>query len=357
MLVEDLARVFSLILEDYNQFKIDDLFNVTQAALQSRSNVQNYNVHATNVGKMATDLIHNSRYANLPRRHKDLFEASKFASASPERLGNMFLAALHNDPQRAISSGELNGDKDAYNNARSAMNAFLGACGQVNIGPMIKDGNKAHFQLSFSESNYEKKMEATANILKRWSNAFNLISRYSMGKIEPIEIEYVGTTDLTLWLSTSFLLIPVVLTYYNQIIESVDRTIKVLTAINVMKAVGHAPAGAPDSTKIIESNVSAIVDSFIKSVPAEIEKRQQEELIGGIRVSSSLLVEDVLNGARIHVEYSKDIVPVDKSKYQTYNEDKIRELLTQKAELELRIADYSGREKVLLPPKDEESSP
>jgi hypothetical protein len=174
--VEDLARVFSLVLKDYDQFKIDHLFGVTQAALQARNNAANYNTHAINVRDTAMELIQQSRYASLPRRLKDLFEASAFASASPERLGKMFLAALPNDPQRAISSGELNGDLDTYRSARGTMNAFLGACETVNIRPMEPDGSKAHFQLSFTEINYEKKMEATAAILKRWSTAFNLLS-------------------------------------------------------------------------------------------------------------------------------------------------------------------------------------
>jgi hypothetical protein len=297
-------------------------------------------------------LIQRSNYASLPQRWKYLFEASRFAPASPERLGKMLLAALPADPQRAISSGELNGDVDAYRSARNTMNMFLAACSNVNIRPMEPDASKAHFQLSFSELNYEKSMESTANILKRWSTAFSLISRYSMGRIDPIEIEYVGTTDLTVWLSTSFSLLPTILEYYHQILEAVDRTIKILTALNIMKDAGHTPQGAPDTTQISEGNVSAIVAAFIKNVSAGAEMEQREELTAGIKVSSKLIVEDVLKGARIHVEYSRDVVPIDKDRYPNYNEGQVKELLAQNAALELKIAEYSGKERVLLPSND-----
>jgi hypothetical protein len=109
MLVEDLARVFG----------------VAQAALQARTgDVTNYNTHANTVRAGASELIRGSRYASLPQKWKDLFEASRFAPASPERLGKMLLAALPADPQRAISSAELNGDSDTYRSARNAMNTF-----------------------------------------------------------------------------------------------------------------------------------------------------------------------------------------------------------------------------------------
>ena len=89
------------------------MFNIAQAALQNRSgNVQNYNVHANNVRGRASELLRESNYAAFPQRWKDLFEASRFAPASPERLGKLFLTALPADPQRAIPSSELNGDKD-----------------------------------------------------------------------------------------------------------------------------------------------------------------------------------------------------------------------------------------------------
>jgi hypothetical protein len=218
MLVEDLARAFSLVLQDYERFKIDDMFNIAQAALQNRSgNVQNYNVHANNVRGRASELLRESNYAAFPQRWKDLFEASRFAPASPERLGKLFLTALPADPQRAIPSSELNGDKDTYHNSRGSMNAFLGACSQVGIGPMVPDVSRAHFQLSFSELNYKKNMDATANILKHWSTAFSVLSRYALGRVEAIEIEYVGTTDLTFWLSTKYALVPAILIFYNQI--------------------------------------------------------------------------------------------------------------------------------------------
>lgn len=135
MLVEDLARAFYLVLQDYERFKIDNLFVAAQAALAARTgNAANYNTHADTVRRGAMDLTQQSNYAYFPQRWKDLFEASRFASASPERLGKMLLAALPGDPQRAISSGELNGDMDTYKNARNTMNAFLGACSTVNIG-------------------------------------------------------------------------------------------------------------------------------------------------------------------------------------------------------------------------------
>jgi hypothetical protein len=246
MLVEDLARVFASVLEDYTQFKIDDLFNITQAALQARNNSPNYNTHADNVRQIATDLIQNSRYVRLPRRHRDLFESSKFAPASPERLGNMFLAALPGDPQRAISSGELNGDKDQYHNARGSMNAFLSACSQVNIVPMLQSASKAHLQLSFSELNFKRDMEETGELLKRWNKAF------AIGRIELIEIEFVGTTDLTFWLSTGFDLLPVILIYYGQILDAVDRTIKTLNALSNLRDAGHVEATMPTDTEVID---------------------------------------------------------------------------------------------------------
>jgi hypothetical protein len=60
-------------------------------------------------------------------------------------------------------------------------------------------------------------MDATANILKHWSTAFSVLSRYALGRVEAIEIEYVGTTDLTFWLSTKYALVPAILIFYNQI--------------------------------------------------------------------------------------------------------------------------------------------
>jgi hypothetical protein len=352
MLVEDLARVFAIVLEDYTQFKIDDLFNITQAALQARNNSPNYNIHAANVRQVATDLIQNSRYVRLPRRHRDLFESSKFAPASPERLGNMFLAALPGDPQRAISSGELNGDKDQYHNARGSVDSFLSACSQVNIVPMIQSANKAHFQLSFSELNFKRNMEETGELLKRWNKAFELISRYSIGRVESIEIEYVGTTDLTFWLSTGFDLLPVILIYYSQILDAVDRTIKTLNALSNLRDAGHVEAEMPTDTEVIENNAAKIVEAFVKNVSAGAEAPQQEELTGGINVSSKLLIEDVLKGTRLHVEYRREVVLTDKIKPTKYTEDQIKLLLAKNTEMELKISEYSGKERVLLPGKE-----
>jgi hypothetical protein len=352
MLVEDLARAFHLVLQDYDRFKIDEIFHTAQTALQNRiGNSANYTPHAHNVRSAAAGLIRESNYASFPKRWKAMFEASRFASVSPERLGKMFEAAVPEDPQRAISSGELNGDKDAFQNARGAMNAFLGTCQQVNIRPMVLDESKAHFQLSFSELNYERSMEVTANILKRWSHAFNLIARYSMGEIDPVEIEYVGTTDLTLWLSSSFVLVPVILSYYNQLLDAVDRTIKTLTALNIMKDAGHPIDGPPDEPKIMESYASSAVEAFLKNIPMGAEVGQREELSGGIKVTSKLLIEDVLNGTRVQVEYFRDVVTVDKNQSSTHSEEQIRDLLANNSAVEMRIAEYSGKDRLLLFPK------
>jgi hypothetical protein len=95
-----------------------------------------------------------------------------------------------------------------------------------------------------------------------------LVIRYSLGRIDPIEIEYVGTTDLTFWLSTSFSLFPVILEFYHQILEAADGTIKILTALGIMKNAGHLPPNAPDAMQIAESNVSNIVSAFIDKVSA-----------------------------------------------------------------------------------------
>lgn len=192
-------------------------------------------------------------------------------------------------------------------------------------------------------------MEISASIFKRWSTAFSLIARYSTSEIDAVEIEYVGTTDLTLWLATTIPLFAHVLEFYHQLLEATDSTKKILTAVGIMKKEGHAPPSTIDVDQMLETQAANVVVAFMKSVALGAKEEQREELSGGMKVSAKLLLDDVLKGTRISVEYSRDIPPLNKDKYPDYNDGRTKELLAQNALLEMRIAEYSSSDRVFLP--------
>ena len=115
MLVEELITAFRAVLRDYSEFNVDCLFVLAANALSVRStNSGQYAELAREVRTDAKRLIEASAYSSLPRRIKDLFNSSEYASVSPIRIGRMLFYALPDDPNQAISSGELTADKISW---------------------------------------------------------------------------------------------------------------------------------------------------------------------------------------------------------------------------------------------------
>jgi hypothetical protein len=129
MLTEELARVFSLVVADYDRFKIEPFMDEVVQVLAARmSNPSHYQGAAKALRERAETLLQNSNYSNFPERIKVFLRDSAYSHGMPDRIAKLILSHLTVDPRHAPSQAEFAEHKQAVLVARSAMHGFLAIC-------------------------------------------------------------------------------------------------------------------------------------------------------------------------------------------------------------------------------------
>ena len=245
----------------------------------------------------------------------------------------MLIHALPGNPDQAISSGELTADKNLVGAARGAFGAFVQVCGQFQLGPLeFKDG-KGNFEIQFSEKNYERNLDVTGELFKRWHTTLELLSRLLDQQGVQSEIRYVSTTDLTVWIASSLPVLVGVLEFYQQLLKAANDFLKFASAVKTLFELGKGPSLSEVEDKAADNVVEAFMKNLSTDAPPEVNT--------GLRVQAKLLMDDVKKGTRISIEYSKETLISLENSPDRESARKVAEMLENTSALEQQIENFT----------------
>ena len=171
---------------------------------------------------------------------------------------------------------------------------------------------------------------------------------------QTLTIDYVSTTDLTIWLSTAQEVLPVVLSFYNLVLEAVEKTLSTLHALRNLRESGIDVGVKHSINDIYAKNSSDLVKTFLAGINGNAV---DGETASGLEVSANLLIEDITNGARVSVSYTRKVIPTEKDGHPDdfqERQQKIGDLIEKNEQLELKVARHRDEVETLLisAPKD-----
>jgi hypothetical protein len=277
--------------------------NAAAALSAQRANPAHYIQNAVQLRAWAQTVVEGSKIGKYPKYLIDFLNHGAYKSALPASIASVILNGFPDDPNLAMSSGEVNIYIQLANRLFSEFNMLLAVGEKLHIEQIEIPEDKIGLDIVIPREIFNNDANSFAVIQGRFINLMSRVSELTTGSTQSPTLTYISTSDPVTGVAMVAGAAWAFLNGYKLLLDVVDKHLSLYKTIKEFRA---SPLdGAPN----LEEQVKAIVDAHLKQaidgIAAYASPNLQEERVNEIKVAitkdARVAVQAIANGARIGI--------------------------------------------------------
>lgn len=356
MLAGELLEISNLILEDYKTFQVPALLDNAIHVASNRASIdeKSYRQMARELRQTGEAIIKADAVRRLPLSTRRLLEASGLSPILPSNIAKTIIVGFPENRLNGISSSELGMYKNEVTATHSLLQNYLALSERLNIEEYHAPDGQAGLELRLPRPTFENNLGNLGQKFENFDKLISAITELTTGSRESTNVVSVSTSDLVAFLSIAGSAIYGVLEFYSLFLDVVEKQINIYKAIRDLRGSGlpedqlNAIQAQLDAT--IKKSVDDAVENAFSRVEKKVPEHRENQLKIEIKKSSSVVISDIRNGARLQTridnENSFSIISDDLTEDRR---EQIQKLLEHQQVMQTKIdAELMGLEKPIL---------
>jgi len=350
MLSGRLIRVARDVLEDYSHFGVIERLNAASVLSAQRTNPAHYIQNAVQLRAWAQTVIKGSKIEKYPKYLIDFLNHGAYKSALPASIASVILNGFPDDPNLAMSSGEVNLYIQLANRLSGEFNMLLAVGEKLHIEQIEIPEDRLGLDIVTPRESFDNDAARFIEIQGIFVDLMSCVNEMTTGSKEAPTLTYISTSDPVTGVAVVCAAAWAILNGYKLLLEVVEKS---LSLHNTIKELRASPLGGePD----LEERVKEIVDNHLKQaidgIAAHASPNIQPERVNEIKIAmvkdARIVVQAIANGARIGITVeSLDRVNYIARDVPNVTQEDINDTIEKQAVLEHRV--QQARELLGLP--------
>lgn len=304
MLAGRLARLARDVLREYSELGVQTLLQEAQGLAAERGSLQlsAYRQRAQQLRAKAQRIIDESIIEQYPNDLRQFLISSRYRSGMPANIANIITHGFPDDPNLAISSGELNVYIQATNVILSELGALSIASEKFSIEEISIPADNIGIDVGIPRNQYENKAEYVFDKFIEFSKVMSYYVEFSSGSSDPPSLIYISTTDPV----TGFAIVASAawgfLNLYKLILEIAEKQLGLLRTIKELRTSGLADSNFDDKVKeIVSGDLAKAIAGSLEAVPPQVPPERRNEIEVGLSKSVPSILDAVAKGATVNI--------------------------------------------------------